>query len=195
MAWWKRLFKPATKTGLHGSEYQTSFTLYSEDAKRAAEVRVFANGETYLAESESVDGTTFVDRHLGRMVGPFKSPELAESFIVGTSWFCGETKIKLIVAADQPALFFTSMRQAETYLEAIDVEDGVYPDAYGPDGEPYKLEAVSGRVRVTPLERAEPRPDDLRALLLRYLAATGVNRTEGAESLRSLLARCEGAAV
>jgi hypothetical protein len=195
MVWWKRVLKPVSNAGLHGSEYIISCTLYSKDGNRAAEVRVFANGETYLAESESVDGTTFVDRHLGSMVGPFKSPELAESFIVGTSWFCGETKIEIIVAADEPALFFTSVRQAETYLEAIDVEDGVYSDAYGPAGEPYKLEAVSGRVRVTPLEGVEPQPDELRALLLRYLAANGVDRIAGTESLRSLLARCEGAAV
>lgn len=189
------MFKPAPQAGLHGSEYQTICTLYSPDGKRAAEVRVFANGETYLAESESAGGTTFVDRHSGSMVGPFKSPQHAERFIVGTSWFRGETKIRLIVAADEPALFFTSVRLAENYLEAIDVEDGVYPNAYGPDGKPYKLEAVSGRVRITPSEGAESRPDELRTLLIRYLASTGVDQIAGTGSLSSLLARCEGAAV
>ena len=37
--------------------------------------------------------------------------------------------IALIVKADEPALFFSSIRNAENYLEAIDVENKVYPAA------------------------------------------------------------------
>jgi hypothetical protein len=91
MAWWDRLFKRAAKSSLHGMAYRTVCTLYSEDGKRAAEVREFANGETYLTESEWIEGTTFEDRHSGRMVGPFESPEHAEHFIVATAWFTGRT--------------------------------------------------------------------------------------------------------
>lgn len=40
-------------------------------------------------------------------------------------------EVRLIVAADEPPLFFSSVDAAEQYLEAIDVEDGVYPAAYG----------------------------------------------------------------
>jgi hypothetical protein len=74
---------------LAGSHYQVACTLYSKDGKRAAEVREFSNGETYLLESEWVDGTTFAERHEGRMVGPFASPTDAERFIVATPWFNG----------------------------------------------------------------------------------------------------------
>lgn len=78
------------KSSLHGQEYRSAFTLYSEDGKRAAEVLEFRNGEIYLDEQEWVEGTTFKNRHSGSLVGPFASPEDAEKFIVATSWFCGE---------------------------------------------------------------------------------------------------------
>ena len=68
-----------------------------------------------------------------------------------------------------------------------------YPVAYGADGQIFRLEAAGGRVRITPLEGAPPRPDELRALVLRYLAATGVQGVENTEDLPSLLARCEAA--
>lgn len=37
----------------------------------------------------------------------------------------------LFVAADEPLLVFPSVAAAAGYLEAVDVEDGVYPAAYG----------------------------------------------------------------
>ena len=89
MAWRSRLFKQKPKAQLHGLEYKVSFNLYSKDGKREVEVRQFSNGETYLVERERVEGSTFGDRHGGRMVGPFTSPEAAEKFIVATSWFRG----------------------------------------------------------------------------------------------------------
>jgi hypothetical protein len=89
MAWWERLLgRRAAKIG--GMEYRVRSTLYSSDGKRAAEVREFANGETYLLESEWAQGNTFQPRHSGSLVGPFPSPEEAERFIVATSWFNGE---------------------------------------------------------------------------------------------------------
>jgi len=74
---------------LAGTQYLVACTLYSKDGKRAAEVREFSNGETYLLENEWVDGTTFAKRHAGRLVGPFASPTHAEHFIVATPWFNG----------------------------------------------------------------------------------------------------------
>jgi hypothetical protein len=89
MNWLRRLFgRPATSS-LHGLEYRAVFRLYSEDGKREAEVREFRDGRTYLVEREWVEGTTFKDRHSGKMVGPFPSPRAAERFIVATAWFCG----------------------------------------------------------------------------------------------------------
>jgi len=104
-----------------------------------------------------------------------------------------KTKIELVVAADEPALFYSSVQQAETDLEAIDVRNGVYPIAYGPDGQVFYLEAIGDRVRIAQVEGLPPKPDDLRTLLLRYLSATGVHDVGEAESLGSLLARCDAA--
>ncbi|WP_329742921.1 hypothetical protein [Dyella sp. A6] len=78
-----------TKSSLQGQEYRSAFTLYSADGKRAAEVLEFRNGETYLDEREWLEGTSFVNRHAGDLVGPFASPEDARNFIVATSWFRG----------------------------------------------------------------------------------------------------------
>ena len=78
-----------SKSSLQGQEYRVAFRLYSKDGKRAAEVLEFRNGETYLDEQEWVEGTTFENRHSGRLVGPFASPADAEKFIVGTPWFSG----------------------------------------------------------------------------------------------------------
>jgi hypothetical protein len=90
MTWWKRLIG-SRAASIAGMEYGVECTLYSSDGERAAEVRRFSNGETYLLESEWVEGTSFEPRHSGSLVGPFPSPEEAERFIVASSWFNGET--------------------------------------------------------------------------------------------------------
>lgn len=102
--------------------------------------------------------------------------------------------IELIVEADEPALFFSSVSGAEAYLEAIDVRDGVYPVAYGPDGQVFKLEAIGDRVRITSIEGSRA-PDDLRVLLFRYLSAVRAHDVKSTETLPGLLARCEAAAI
>ena len=80
------------KSPIAGQEYRVVFSLYSIDGKRAADVCEFRNGETYLAEKEWAEGTTFKNRHNGSMVGPFASPDEAEKFIVATDWFCGRSE-------------------------------------------------------------------------------------------------------
>jgi hypothetical protein len=90
MSWLKRLFGGVRNKSLEGAMYQVATTLYSRDGKRSAEIREFDNGQTYLLESEWVNGTEFRERHEGRMVGPFRSPKHAEQFIVTTAWFTGD---------------------------------------------------------------------------------------------------------
>jgi hypothetical protein len=90
MAWWNRLVRPRDRVSLYGLEYRVEFSLYSKDGKRGVEVREFSNGKTYLLEQEWVKGTTFKNRHSGRLVGPFASPEDAKSFIIATPWFRGD---------------------------------------------------------------------------------------------------------
>jgi len=82
-------FERDTDDPLDQQKYRVAWVLYSRDGKRSAEVREFSNGQTYLLESDWVEGTTFRARHSGRMVGPFSSPKDAEHFIVATSWFNG----------------------------------------------------------------------------------------------------------
>ena len=78
----------------------------------------------------------------------------------------------LFVAADEPLLVFPSVKAAERWLEAIDVENGVYRAAYGPHGEPFSIAREHNRVTIEKTG-APNRPDELKALLLRYLEATG----------------------
>lgn len=92
----------------------------------------------------------------------------------------------LFVAADEPLLVFPSAAAAEQHLEAVDVEHGVYPAAYGPDGRPYRVTTRDRQVVIEATGEAE-RPDELRALLLRYLE--GARRgAEASASLRELVA-------
>ena len=84
IAWFER-----HGSSLRGLSYRVMFKLYSENAEREVEVREFSNGQTYLVERDRIEGDAFEDRHSGRMVGPFASPEEAEKFIVATPWFCG----------------------------------------------------------------------------------------------------------
>ena len=92
----------------------------------------------------------------------------------------------LFVAADEPLLVFPSVRAAERSLEAIDVENGVYPAAFGPHGEPFSV--GSERNRVTIEGTGEPnKPDELKALLLRYLEATA-RLADASQALHELVA-------
>ena len=85
----------------------------------------------------------------------------------------------LFVAADEPLLVFPSVRAAERFIEAVDVENGIYPAAYGPNGEPYRVGSARKRVIIEPT--GEPnRPEDLRVLLLGYLQSRGQTSEEDA---------------
>jgi hypothetical protein len=91
----------------------------------------------------------------------------------------------LFVAADEPLLVFPSIAAAEQYLEAIDVDNGVYPVAYGPNGEPYRIGSEGRRVFVE--RTGEPdQPDELKALLLQYLDGSG-RSADASASLDSLV--------
>ena len=93
--------------------------------------------------------------------------------------------IALIVAADEPALFFSSIEAAESYLEWIDVENGVYPVAYDPDGNVYRLSHDGARVIIVSDKSVPADPVGLNALLQR---ATGIRSVDNT-FLLSLCAR------
>jgi hypothetical protein len=92
----------------------------------------------------------------------------------------------LFVAADEPLLIYPSVSEAECDLEAIDVNDGVYPAAYGANGEPYRIGTDGDRVVIE--ATGEPnKPDELRVLLCQYLEAVG-RPFEDSASLDNLVA-------
>lgn len=98
--------------------------------------------------------------------------------------------VKLIVKADEPALFFSSIEAAEKYLEAIDIEKGVYPAAYGPEGERFQLNTNGNRVFITPSSGRLAEPDELRSVLLKFFSAIKKPVLKH-ESLEELLRKCE----
>ena len=89
MAWWNEI---AARVGgdLKGHKFQLTSTLYNLDASQSAELLDFGliRG-TYIREKVRATDGQFVDRHSGRLVGPFTSPKDAEAFIVATDWFNG----------------------------------------------------------------------------------------------------------
>jgi hypothetical protein len=95
----------------------------------------------------------------------------------------------LFVEADEPLLVFSSVGEAERYLEPADVRSGTYPRAFGPSGEQFSITTIGEVVAITPLD-APPNEEDLRALLRRSLAAVGEPAPEAAQ-LADLVAAAE----
>ncbi|TKD53225.1 hypothetical protein [Sphingomonas baiyangensis] len=80
----------------------------------------------------------------------------------------------IFIEADEPLLVYPSVAAAERHLEAEDVTDGVYPAAYGPNGEPYRVRSDGRHVIIEPTGEPE-RAGELRLLRLQYLEAIGRN--------------------
>ncbi|KQM67494.1 hypothetical protein ASE75_00620 [Sphingomonas sp. Leaf17] len=95
----------------------------------------------------------------------------------------------LFVEADEPLLVFPSIEVAETYLEAVDIQDNVYPRAYGPAGEMYDIVARGDLVVIEP-SAMSPRPNDLKRLLSSYLGSVG-EPVSGDADLATLVASVE----
>ena len=93
----------------------------------------------------------------------------------------------LFVEGDEILLIFPSVREAEASLEATEVEEGTYPAAYGPNGEPFTVRAEGPWVRIARGDGAN-RPDELKSLLCRYLEDCE-DPADADESLDELVAR------
>jgi hypothetical protein len=63
------------------------YRLYSNDGKRAVEVRLRRDGFACFVDQEWVEGTTFKNRGLGEELGPYETPEAAEAAAVARPWF------------------------------------------------------------------------------------------------------------
>jgi hypothetical protein len=93
----------------------------------------------------------------------------------------------LFVEDDEPLLVFPSIRAAENFLKADDVESGCHPAAYGPNGEQFAVRSEQGRVTVARIAQPDD-PERLKAELLRYLEACE-DPADAHEPLHDLVAR------
>jgi hypothetical protein len=93
----------------------------------------------------------------------------------------------LFIEGNEILLIFPSVADAEASLEAIDVEEGTYPAAYGPEGEPYDIRAEGPWVRITRGEGPN-RPGELKGLLCSYLEGCE-DPADADETLDALVAR------
>jgi hypothetical protein len=99
-------------------------------------------------------------------------------------------QIALIVVADEPALLFSSIQVAEEYLEAIDVREGTYPEAYGPEGEPFEVTADRfDNVLIIERSACLPQPGRLHEILEDFLRARGIHFATNLE-LKDLIELC-----
>lgn len=99
-------------------------------------------------------------------------------------------KIALIVAADEPAIFYKDVPSAEADLEALDVRNGVYKAAYGPGGEPYDIAEDGEKVVIRPNTGGASRSQELKEVLKNFLRAMGISSSDNA-SIEELLEKCE----
>lgn len=101
-----------------------------------------------------------------------------------------KAKVQIIVEADEPALFFRSKAAAEAYLEAYDIDEGVYPVAFDRSGQVYTIEVRGNSGLLVP--NAEQRHDTerLRSTIIKFLNASKV-RFLPDDTLDDLLAKCE----
>jgi len=97
-------------------------------------------------------------------------------------------RVALIVAADEPALFFASREDAEQALEPTDVRAGIYRRAWDAEARPFLIHAFGEQVVISPAP-GSPEPEALRAVLLRALDGRPAPGEQHAP-LPDLLARC-----
>lgn len=88
MAWWHRFFiRRAIRRWPANVAYTVPLRLYSNDGKRAVEIRMRRDGFAYFVEQERVEDTTFKSRGRGEEIGPYETPEAAEAAAVARPWF------------------------------------------------------------------------------------------------------------
>jgi hypothetical protein len=86
MAWWHRFFR--NKTLRNEFMFRDVCDLYTKDGSRGARVIERSDGKFYYVEREWVKGTTWKNR--GHLIGPYATPEAAESVAASCSWFVGK---------------------------------------------------------------------------------------------------------
>lgn len=98
--------------------------------------------------------------------------------------------ISLIVEADEPALFYRTVSDAEIDLEPYDVKDGVYTAAFGPNGEIYDISTNGDVVMLTQLE-GKYDVEGLKRVITRFLNSIGkMNQLHSDEPIAILLEKC-----
>ena len=98
-------------------------------------------------------------------------------------------EIGLIVATEQSALMFSSVTAAESYLEATDVRNGEYPEAYGSDGRPFDVLTDGGDQVVIIEGSGSPDIEAAKPLVMRFLTEHGI-RYAPDRPFEELLSKC-----
>lgn len=98
-------------------------------------------------------------------------------------------QVEFIIEADEPALFFADKRTAEHYLEAVDVETGVYPIAFDRRGLVYEVTPFDNRAELIPNSAGIYDVPRLKDLLRSFLVAAKVELSSS-DSLEELLEKC-----
>lgn len=98
------------------------------------------------------------------------------------------SRIKYIVADGFDVGFYGRKEDAENYMEAIDVRDGVYV-GYDSEGRLLKISPHGQASEITLAEEDPGHSEDLRNLLIELLSRRG--RKSERTDLESLLAMCE----
>jgi hypothetical protein len=98
-------------------------------------------------------------------------------------------QIRLIIEADEPALFYASLQDAQLDLEPIDVKAGVYKSVYGRDGQVYEINVKNNKV-LFDFVSGKRDVDTLKKVIKTFLVSID-GHFEETESLASLLTRCE----
>jgi hypothetical protein len=101
-----------------------------------------------------------------------------------------DNSINLIVEADEPALFYHSIEDAEMDLEPYDVIDGVYKSIFGPNGEIYNISSEGHVVKIERLVGACDK-NKLISVVKNFLVSIGkIEESDDSISLGDMLIEC-----
>jgi len=96
--------------------------------------------------------------------------------------------INLIIAEGLDVYFYSQKEDAERWLEAVDVIDGVYV-GYDATGRLLHISPAGQSARITLAEETPTHLEELRVLLVEYLTAVGRVPIKG--DVAAMLGQCE----
>lgn len=96
-------------------------------------------------------------------------------------------RVALIVEADEPVMFFSSIGAARSYIEIYSVRDGIYKGAYDASGRRYEIRERGEDVEIASVDEYDL--PGLRLIVESFLSYHGID-FDPQDSIHSLLDRC-----